>query len=241
MPWHFSSDYKISTANQQSLFQWNRLFWFVCIVLMVLRFFSAFAVGPIVFLLFSSAPFVSLSLCVHGWFRKLFMERIYKLRIRMSLYRVYSFNQREGKNGKLYTKKWEVILNLHSQKKKIAAQKKHTNKTRDAFEKNCLCESVWVCYDILWFIYFLWRQTHTRQIYLRFLPLFCTTIPLWRRLHHSYYTYAMHAYAHCLVHVKVGNSLCYFCRALVLKSVFDTVCCVCSTIGYSISKTIKQA
>lgn len=61
-----SSDYKISTANQQSFFQWNRrLFWFVCIVSMVLRaFFSAFAVGPIVFIFFSSAaPFVSLIVC----------------------------------------------------------------------------------------------------------------------------------------------------------------------------------
>lgn len=215
---------EISTANQQSLFQWNRLCWFVCIVFggTSCFFFSRDCCWANCFyFLLSSAPFVSH--CVYGWFRKLFMERIYKPRIRMSLHRVYPFNGRKRKKWKIaHTQNWEVILNLHSQKKKIVDQKNTQNKM--LLKKNCsflaLCVSV-VC---VWgrvsecvmtfsdlYTFFEDRRTHARFIW-----DFCLcSAQLYRCcndyiIHTMQNTHIVHMHMHiAFVLVEIGNAVLF--------------------------------
>lgn len=121
-----------------------------------------FFFGPIVF--FFSSLLLHSFLIVYGWFRKLFMERIYKLRTEWVC--IVCTHLKTKKNMENCTKKWEVILNLHSQNK--IAEQKNNNNNKMLWKKfvgyficmvcwlcSALCESVWVCYDICWFICFL--------------------------------------------------------------------------------------
>lgn len=170
--------------------------------------------GRLFFFIIISSLLLNSYLIVYGWFRKLFMERIYKLRIRMSLHRVYPFNEEEKKSAKLY-----------SQNRIVEQRKKNKNQT-SWYGKHllgmyfvrfvgcvfalsvrvcvCMCVSVWV---VLWhfliYIFSLKTDAHTPDLFKIFAFVLCVQQPLLRgdyiiyTIQYIYMLYVQSAFVHC--------------------------------------------